>query len=107
METRAINRKLMKQLTDERLRLRTFGKQRAIKIGARLDEFKAAQHLTEISSYPPARLHPLHGDHEGLFSVDVSANFRMIFAGFNQNGEQSVAPSDVTIVMIVEVEDYH
>lgn len=51
METRAINRKLMKQLTDERLRMRTFGKQRAIKIGARLDEFKAAQHLTEISSY--------------------------------------------------------
>lgn len=107
METRAVNRKLMKQLTDPRLRMRTFGKERANKVAARLDEFEAANDLTEISTYPPARLHLLHGNREALFTVDVSANFRLLFAGFDRRQEPSVLPEEIVTVMFVDVEDYH
>lgn len=107
MESKAISRKLAKQLTDPRLRIKTFGKDRAARIANRLDEIDAAETLHDISHYPPARLHPLHGDMEGLFTVDVSANFRLIFAGFTASEVQTTSEVDVVKVVFIKVEDYH
>ena len=107
MMYRAKNSRLQKQLADPKLRVRTFGMNRAQKIGARLDEFAAASTLVDISRFPPARLHELVGEKQGLFAVDISKNFRLIFAGFDLEHEQSTIPSDNVIVVFVSVEDYH
>jgi len=45
----------------------------------------AVARIPEDMSLPGLRLHPLTGDMEGFWSVDVSGNWRVIFQ-FEENG---------------------
>lgn len=107
MDYRARTNKLQKQLTDPRLRVRTFGIDKSKHIVARIDEIAAATTLTDISRFPPARLHALTGDKEGLFSVDISANYRLLFAGFDHLHQQNLSPAEIVAVVFIAVVDYH
>lgn len=107
MECRAKNHKLGRQLTDPRLRIRTFGFNLSRKIAARIDEISAANTLSEISNFPPARLHQLTGDKNGLFAVDISVNYRLVFAGFNAAHQQTNDITKIVTVVFMAVEDYH
>lgn len=107
MQYKAIDNRLGRQLSDPRIRRKTFGLSRARRIAARLDEFAAAQNLTDISHYPPARLHALVGDKDGLFAVDISANYRLLFVGYTATNIQTKNEADIVKVMFVSVEDYH
>lgn len=107
MKIKAQNNKLAKQLSNKKERIKAFGFDRAKRISARIDEMVAAKTLNDISRFPPARLHKLSGDMEGLFSVDISANYRLIFAGFTVNDEQVLDTGKIVKLVIVSVEDYH
>lgn len=107
MEYKARNSKLQKQLTDPRICARTFGTDTAKRIAARIDEIAAATTLNDVSRFPPSRLHALSGDKQGLFAVDVSANYRLLFAGFNSKHEQTLDTAGIVAVVFVDVEDYH
>lgn len=79
MEYFGESNKLSRVLSNERLRVKTYGKDVATRMRERLEEFSAADTLSDISHYPPARLHRLQGNRSTQFAVDVSANWRMIF----------------------------
>jgi len=78
-----------------------------VQLKARLDDLLSVQNLSEVSRFPPARLHQLSGDKRGLFAVDISANYRLIFAGFDVDHNQSTNAFSVVSVMILEIEDSH
>ena len=107
MEYRAQNSKLEKQLTDPRLRKRVFGVSVARRIAARIDEIAAATTLDDVSRFPPSRLHALNGDKLGLFAVDISANYRLLFAGFDEAHRQTFDTTRIVAVVFVAVDDYH
>lgn len=97
--------KLTKILGDERLRNKVYGKERAKRIRERLEEFEVADNLSDISHLPPARLHKLTNN--VYFAVDVSANYRMKFEGYDRSDEISCTEIDIVTVNIMSIEDYH
>lgn len=107
MEYFAENRKLTKILNDPRLLVKNFGRDRAKRIQARLDEFDAADTLKQIPSDPPPRCHRLHNNLEGKFAVDVSKNFRIVFEGYDKADQLSIEKSAIVTVQIIKIEDYH
>ncbi|WP_125582292.1 type II toxin-antitoxin system RelE/ParE family toxin [Levilactobacillus cerevisiae] len=107
MEYVAENHKLTKILSDPRLLVKNFGRDRAKRIQARLDEFDAASNLQQIPSDPPPRCHRLHGNLEGDFAVDISKNFRIVFEGYDKSDQLSVEKSEIVTVQILQIEDYH
>lgn len=84
-----------------------FGKDRARRIMARLDEFDAAKNLAQIPSDSPPRCHKLQGNLQGEFAVDVSGNYRMIFEGYDKNNVISTKKTEIVTVQIISIEDYH
>lgn len=74
MEVFGETSRITKIINDKRQLVKHYGKDRALKIQQRLDEFSAAENLTQISHLPPARLHQLKGDRQYQFAVDIGAN---------------------------------
>ena len=99
--------KLTKILSDSRLRVKAYGRDRANRIGQRLSDFEAARTLDDISRLPPARLHSLHGDRQNQFAVDVGPNWRLIFEGYDRNDQLSIKTAEIVTIVILEIEDYH
>lgn len=99
--------KLTKVLNDARLRVKKFGSDHSKRIGQRLSEFESASNLDDISRLPPARLHPLHGNYDNHFAVDVGPNWRMIIEGYDRFDELTTKPADAVTIVIVKIEDYH
>lgn len=107
MEYFAETKKLTKILNDPKLILKYYGKARAKRILARLDEFDAAQNLSQILSDPPPRCHPLMGNLKGKFAVDISGDYRMIFEGYDKKDCLSTDKSEIVTIQITSIEDYH
>jgi proteic killer suppression protein len=107
MEYFAETKKLTKILNNERLLIKHFGKNKAKKIIDRLDEFSAASNLSEIPSDPPPRCHPLTGNLNNKFAVDVSGNYRMIFEGYDKNDKLSIKKSEIVTIQIIAIDDHH
>lgn len=84
-----------------------FGKARAKRIQSRLDEFDAALNLSQIPSDPPPRCHLLKGQYAGKFAVDVSANYRMIFEGYDKRDHLCSNKRRIVTIQIVSIQDYH
>ncbi|MBU1124864.1 MAG: type II toxin-antitoxin system RelE/ParE family toxin, partial [Candidatus Omnitrophica bacterium] len=74
--------KLMAIFNDESKLRRKYG-QLTDKIQQRMAELRAANSLSEISQFPPARCHELKGSSKGKFAVNVSSNYRLIFEPSN------------------------
>ena len=79
MEVSFRTTKLAKQVTSDKELCRKFGTDNAYKIRQRLNELEAAASLEDIKKLPQTRLHPLTGNREGQFSVDVKQPYRLIF----------------------------
>lgn len=99
--------KLTKILSNRRLRVKAFGRDRANRIGQRLAEFEQAKTLDDISRLPPARMHALLGDHENMFAVDVGPNWRMVFEGYDRHDQQTTKTAEIITISIIAIEDYH
>lgn len=107
MEFFAETRKLTNILNHRKLLIKNFGVDRETRIQARLDEFEAANTLTDIPSDPPPRCHPLHGDKKGKFAVDISSNYRLVFEGYDKDDNLSTNKHDIVTIQIIAIEDYH
>lgn len=105
------SRGLEKACSIERESVRTWGAERSRVVRRRLAELAAAESLAVIATLPPARLHPLAGNREGQFAVDVQHPFRLVFEPHLDEvprlPEGGVDKGKVTAIRILAVEDYH
>lgn len=93
----------------ERARKKAWGKL-ATQIERRLDDILAAPTLSHMRGLP-GRCHELTGDREGLISIRVSGNYRLLFKPANEpapvKSDGGLDWSGVTAITIVGIEDYH
>lgn len=80
----------------------------ARKLRVRLAALEAANSVTDLVAGRP---HPLTGDRDGQFAVDLAGGRRLVFAPANNPSPQrpngSIDWSRVTIVSIEYIGDYH
>ena len=77
----------------------------------RLDEMRDADSLAVLKTLPQVRCHPLKGDLEGRWAVDLEHPYRLIFEPAHDplpiRHDGSLDIDRVTAIRIVGVEDYH
>ena len=80
----------------------------ARKLRARLDDLDAASRVTDLTAGNP---HPLKGNRLGQFALDLTGGWRLVFAPaldpLPLRDDQSIDWSQVTIVCIEFIGDYH
>lgn len=104
MELEFKDKKLQKYCQSEKDLLRKYGKFQAKIILIRLNQLQAAENLYDISRLPQVRLHPLSGDRQGEFAVDLQQPKRLIF--IPQNGSLNDYKT-ITKIQIIEIVNYH
>lgn len=109
MEISFKNNKLEKSFTDDRVLTKTYGTM-AKKVKLRYEQLKSAENLFVISQVPAMRLHP-HKGNNGIWSVDIFKNWRILFT-INQDPiptleDDGVNLKAVEIIKIESVEDPH
>ncbi len=104
------NNKLRKQMSSASEIKRAFGVN-AKRIQQRLDEMITSPNLAMLQQIPAANCHPLKGDRQGEWAVDISGNHRIIFEPDHhplpkkENGEIEVIK--ITDIKILTTKDYH
>jgi plasmid maintenance system killer protein len=105
------NKKLQKICNSEREMNREFGKDRASRIGRRLDDIRAASTLEILRPPFPGRCHELKGDRKGQLSLDLDHPYRLIFEphgeAIKHKEDRRLDWASVTGVRIIGVEDTH
>lgn len=110
MELLFANTKLRKLFSGEKELYRRFGQVVAKRIMQRLTEMVAAATLQDLSHLPPARCHELINREPPTFSVDVSANLRLLFTPRHpipRTSDNQIDRANVFSVIILEVVDTH
>jgi proteic killer suppression protein len=72
------NRKLAKELADEKSIMRNYGTDNGRRICQRLADLMAAENLETLRLLPQLRAHELTGDRAGQISVDVKHPYRLL-----------------------------
>ena len=102
-------KKLEKVLNNSKLIDKTYGNS-AKKIKQRLDDMAMADNLEELMKLP-GRHHPLSGDRKGQFACDLVHPMRLIYEPANEplpiDETNALNYSQVNIVEIIEITDYH
>lgn len=102
--------KLKRQMGSAAAMQKAYG-DRAKRLMMRLGVLKNAACLADVPTDPPPRCHPLKGDFQGCYAVDVSGNWRLIFEPIvapNSEAESTeLNTSEVTAIRILDVVDYH
>jgi proteic killer suppression protein len=105
------DKRLEKACNSEKESVKKWGVDNAKKVRTRLTELRAAENLNQISFLPQARLHPLKGDRNGQFAVDVKQPYRLVFKPNHTpvpvKPDGGVDLLKVTDLLILDVEDYH
>jgi plasmid maintenance system killer protein len=80
------------------------------RIAQRLSDLYATANLEEMRQLP-GRCHELKGDRAGQLSVRLHGGFRLIFEPANDpvplKEDGGLDWSEVTVIRILEIEDYH
>ena len=83
----------------------------AKKVQQRLDDIEASPNLKVLMQVPAANCHPLSGDMQGEWALDISGNHRMIFdinhEPVPQKDTGGVDTLEVTDIRIIDTTDYH
>jgi proteic killer suppression protein len=104
-------KKLARICSTEAEMVRTFGRDTARRLQARLTELDQAASLEEIRRLPHARAHQLHGDRDEQVSLDVT-NPRRLIVEVNQDPVPRLPDggldwASITAVRVVEIADTH
>lgn len=104
------NNKIKKKLSNSSEINKAFGKM-AKKVSQRMEEIRSAANLKVLQQLPAANCHPLSGDRNEHWAVDISGNFRLIF-DLNHDPIPKTEDGDInaiiiTDVTIIETTDYH
>ena len=78
MELSFANRKLAKELADEKTIVRNYGTDNGRQICQRLTQLMAVDNLETLRLLPQTRAHQLTGDRAGQISVDVKHPYRLL-----------------------------
>lgn len=104
------SKKLKKQLTIPKEMARAFG-QMAKMINQRMKELKAADNLEVMRTIPAAKCHELTQNRTGQLAVKVSGNYRLIFIPDHDpvpsNDDGGMDWTSITIIEVIEIDDYH
>ena len=102
------NLRLRKLCEEERQATRRLGPDSARKLRARLSDLEAVACVTDLQAGRP---HPLTGDREGQFALDLAGGHRLVFspadAPMPSREDGSIDWSRVTAVRIEDIGDYH
>ncbi len=102
-------KKLAKVLNSSKLIDKNFGNS-AKKLKRRLDDMAMADNLKELMQLP-GRHHQLTGNRKGQFACDLEHPFRLVYEPANEplpkDENEDLIYSEITIVEIIEVTDYH
>ncbi|MEA5418676.1 hypothetical protein VB712_05505 [Spirulina sp. CCNP1310] len=108
MEISFKDKKLKALCEQSSLAQKKLGTQMAKKLRSRLADLKAASVVTDLCAGRP---HPLLGDREGEFALDLAHPQRLVFVADHKpipkQDDGSIDWSQVTQVCIVAIEDYH
>lgn len=92
--------------------VKKYGKNNAKKVFQRLTQITSSENLEEFSKLErSARCHPLKGNREGQYAIDVIHPFRIIFepvvdsGAFREDGSLNL--EKVTRIKILDVKNYH
>jgi proteic killer suppression protein len=105
------NRKLAKELADEKSIMRSYGTDNGRRICQRLVDLMAAENLETLRFLPQLRAHELTADRAGQISVDVKHPYRLLI--LPDHDEMPRKPDGgldwkrVTKVKILEIKDTH
>lgn len=91
-------KKLEKQCTDYRVTIKDYNKEMAAKITQRIDEIHSALTVSELVQFKIGRCHPLEGNRNGQYAMDLVHPFRLVFV--ENKGH-------IELVKIIAIEDYH
>ena len=75
-----------------------YGKEMAERIHLRIDQLSAALSIEMMLKFRVGRCHSLKGDRKNQYAMDLIHPYRLVF---EVNGEE------VSIVMVMEIVDYH
>lgn len=101
------NKKLQRYCSRQREADRKFGVDNGKKLRTRLADLDAASRVGELVAGRP---HPLKGDREGEFSLDLAGGARLIFAAVEpipKSADGSIDWPNVTKIMITFIGDHH
>ncbi len=103
-------KKLEKTLTSDKELQKNYGVL-ARKIKKRINELTSAENLSVIEKLPALRLHPHKGNNKDIWSIDIQANWRILFSIGNDPipilEDGGINIKEVTIITITSVEDPH
>lgn len=104
------SRKLKKQLADEREMTKAYGHAMPA-LKRRLDLMRTVRCLADVPQTPPSRRHELSGKRAGQFTLDLTANWRLIFRPDHdpvpRSSDGGIDLTAVTDIVIIEIVDYH
>lgn len=90
---------------------RRWGAENARKIRQRLEDLAAFACLADVPGWPPFRCHPLKGQRQGQYAVDVKHPFRLVFEPDHDPlprlEDGGLDLRRVTAIQVLSVEDYH
>jgi proteic killer suppression protein len=106
-----VNNKKLKKILEDKSKIRKkYGTKMANKIMQRIDDIKSAENL-EILMKLPENHHPLTGDRKGQFACNLVQPYRLIYRPANDtlpiDDNGNLIYSEITIVEILEIVDYH
>ena len=104
------NKKLEKSLTVHSDIIKAYGV-RAKKVKQRMDEIRASADVSTLMQIPAANCHELKGNRKGIFAVDISGNWQLLFeptcCTVPIKSDGSVDYQQIQSIKILEVKDYH
>lgn len=98
MQVQYKNKKICKVCTNANVARREYGEKMAGKIHQRIDEISAADTVEMLVQFHIGRCHPLTGNREGQYAMDLVHPYRLIFT---KKGYE------IQIAEIQEIVDYH
>lgn len=90
--------KLEKCYRESRLAVKAYGDEVARRYIQRISILKRAKDIEELMSLPGLRCHPLKGDRDGQYAVNLTGFYRLIF---------TLKGSSLEIVIIEEVSKHY
>jgi proteic killer suppression protein len=111
MEVLFRTKRLQKVCNSEQETISAFGRTCGRLLQRRLVDLAAATSLAELSALPQTRCHPLKGQREGQFAVNLEHPRRLILEPAHDpvplSKDGGIDLQRITRVWVVEVVDYH